>query len=130
MRSVGMIVVAVLAVLALVLIILKFKDSGSGPGVSAVPLTAPEGSGQGKGQAPANDVVSGADPTAPRAIKKPAVQQAERDVEIQVLDAATKQPLAGVELSINMTGAGNRTDRTETKGKAWLMLPPKDPSYV
>jgi len=51
-------------------------------------------------------------------------------MEIQVVDSASKQPLQGVELSINMQGGGNRKDRTEAQGKAWLMLPPQDPQYL
>jgi len=131
MRSAGLIVVAVLAVLALVLIILKFKDSSPGPQVSAVPLTGPQT------QRLANDSSTGAAPskankeiTGAIIAKKTAVQQADRDMEIQVVDSASKQPLPGVDLSINMQGAGNRKDRTEAAGKAWLMLPPQDPQYL
>jgi peroxiredoxin len=126
MRVAGLVVVCVLACLALVLIILKFKETPPGPGVSAVPLTGPES------RRPSND------PAAPPAAagggaKAPARGQAvDRDLEIQVIDAASKQPLAGAELSINMQGGGggNRKDRTEQQGRAWLMLPPEDPKYL
>src|SRR5438128_7851774 len=122
LRPTGLIVVAVLACLALVLIILKFKDNSSGPGVSAVPLTGTQA------LRPANNPSAAAAPSNP---KKAAVPQIDRDLEIQVVDAGSKQPLAGVELSINMQGAGgNRKDRTEQQGKAWLMLPPEDPEYL
>ncbi|HEV8291650.1 MAG TPA: carboxypeptidase-like regulatory domain-containing protein, partial [Tepidisphaeraceae bacterium] len=124
MRSAGLIVVAVLAVLALVLIILKFKDSSSGPGVSAVPLTGPQT------QRPANNPSAANSPGATGAKKAAAAQVGDRDLEIQVIDAASKQPLEGVELSINMQPGGSRKDRTENRGKAWLMLPPDDPKYL
>src|SRR5437867_4686968 len=121
MRSAGLIVVAVLAVLALVLIILKFKDSSAGPGVSAVPLTGTPAQRPGNNPSAAGT----------GAKKAAGAAQVDRDLEIQVVDASSKQPLEGVELSINMQGAGgNRKDRTETKGKAWLMLPPEDPKYL
>src|SRR5438445_10444297 len=94
-RSAGLIVVAVLAVLVLVLIILKFKDANPSPGVSAVPLT---GSQPQRVASPTADSGS----AAATGIKKLATPQADRDVEIQVLDASTKDPLPGVELSINM----------------------------
>jgi len=129
MKSAGLIVVAVLAVLALVLIILKFKDSGNGPAVSAVPLTGPQA------RQPGNDPVArsaadGLKTLAPTGAKKTGAQQIDRDLEIQVVDAASKQPLEGVELSINMQPGGSRKDRTEAAGKAWLMLPPDDPKYL
>src|SRR5207248_1922064 len=107
MRSAGLIVVAVLAVLALVLIILKFKDSSDGPGVSAVPLTAPQPRSANNATAANNP--DNAKDGAPAA-KKTAVAQVDRDMEIQVVDSASKQPLSGVELSINMQGGGNRKD--------------------
>src|SRR5436190_11629900 len=116
MRSAGLIVVAVLAVLALVLIILKFKESSSGPGVSAVPLTGPQAR-------PANSPSAANSPgAAGTGAKKAAAaaQVGDRDMEIQVLDAASKQPLEGVELSINMQPGGSRKDRTENRGKAWV----------
>src|SRR3954471_23603751 len=125
-KSAGLIAVAVLAVLALVLIILKFKDSSAGPGVTAVPLT-------GGGAQPVNDSAAKNGPAAAASgpKKAPAVAgQLDRDMEIQVVDTASKQPLEGVELSINMQPGGSRKDRTETKGKAWLMLPPEDPKSL
>src|SRR6267142_6952406 len=127
MRSAGLIVVAVLAVLALVLIILKFKESSGGPGVSAVPLTGPQT------QRPANNSSAANSPGAVGTGAKKAAaaaQVGDRDLEIQVIDAATKQPLEGVDLSINMQPGGSRKDRTENRGKAWLMLPPDDPKYM
>src|SRR6267142_244233 len=127
MRSAGLIVVAVLAVLALVLIILKFKESSGGPGVSAVPLTGPQT------QRPANNSSAANSPGAVGTGAKKAAaaaQVGDRDLEIQVLDAASKQPLEGVELSINMQPGGSRKDRTENRGKAWLMLPAEDPKYM
>jgi len=96
-KSAGLVAVAVLAVAALVLIILKFKDSGAGQGVQAVPLTG------GSAQKPANDANSTKSaPVVASGAKKAAAPQFDRDMEIQVIDAASKQPLEGVELSINM----------------------------
>src|SRR5205085_2967864 len=126
MKSAGMIAVAVLAVCALVLIILKFKDNSPGPGVSAVPLTG----SQPQKVNPSSPSNKDATAAATGAKKAAAAAQVDRDLEIQVLDASTKQPLEGVELSINMQPGGQRKDRTETKGKAWLMLPADDPKYL
>ena len=88
-RAAGLALVAVLAVLAVVLILYKLKDNKNGPGVAAVPLTGP----QAKSPATKPIVVGAAD-------AKPAAG-VDRDFEIQVVDAVSKEPIARAELVIN-----------------------------
>src|SRR6266850_3025573 len=126
MRSAGLIVVAVLAVLALVLIILKFKEGSNGPGVSAVPVSGTEG--KGAATKPTN---------APGpAGKLAATPGVDRDIEIVVVDAVSKQPIAGAELTIEFyvhddsklqPGVYTRREITEDKGRGWVVLPDNDP---
>jgi hypothetical protein len=128
-RAAGLAVVAVLAVLALVLVIYKFKNEKAGPGVSAVPLGGTDG--KGAATKPIN---------APAPQGKLAARPGlDRDMEIVVVDAVSKQPIAGAQLAIKFfvtgdpnipDGVHNRREITEEKGRGWLMLPEKDPSYL
>src|SRR5690349_21816800 len=54
----------------------------------------------------------------------------DRDFEIQVVDSVSKEPIPGAAVSINMSGAQTRKDQTEDKGRVWVLLPEKDPSYL
>jgi uncharacterized GH25 family protein len=54
----------------------------------------------------------------------------DRDFEIQVVDSVSKEPISDAEVSIRMTGAQSRKDQTEDKGRVWVLLPEKDPSYL
>jgi hypothetical protein len=66
-------------------------------------------------------------PAAPDAKPAPAL---DRDFEIQVVDSVSKEPIPGAEVTIRMTGVQNRKDQTEDKGRVWVLLPEKDPSYL
>src|ERR1043165_5609312 len=54
----------------------------------------------------------------------------DRDFEIQVVDSVSKEPIPGAAVTINMSGAQTRKDQTEDKGRVWVLLPEKDPSYL
>jgi uncharacterized GH25 family protein len=54
----------------------------------------------------------------------------DRDFEIQVVDSVSKEPIPGAEVTIRMSGVQNRKDQTEDKGRVWVLLPEKDPSYL
>src|SRR5437762_4977461 len=93
-RAAEVAVVALFAALALVLIIYKLKENKGGVGVPAVPLNAPVSR-----------------PVAAADAKPAAAGGVDRDMEIQVVDAASKQPIAGALLSIDMDGRQGRMDR-------------------
>jgi protocatechuate 3,4-dioxygenase beta subunit len=54
----------------------------------------------------------------------------DRDFEVQVVDSVSKEPIPGAAVTISMSGAQTRKDQTEDKGRVWVLLPEKDPSYL
>src|SRR5215208_7176991 len=54
----------------------------------------------------------------------------DRDFEIQVVDSVSKEPIPGAAVTINMSNTQTRKDQTEDKGRVWVLLPEKDPSYL
>src|SRR4051812_27368015 len=59
-----------------------------------------------------------------------AAPRLDRDVEVQVVDSVSKEPIAGASVTISMSGTETRKDQTEDKGRVWVLLPEKDPSYL
>lgn len=53
----------------------------------------------------------------------------DRAFELTVVDAKTKQPLPDVAVGFNWDGK-SRKDRTDAKGRCWLMLPAQDPKSL
>src|SRR5436190_22976772 len=54
----------------------------------------------------------------------------DRDMEVQVVDSVSKEPIPGAAVSISMSGVQTRKDQTEDKGRVGVLLPEKNTSYL